>query len=129
MVSRILIIFSVVLFITSCSSKACKELILDAVKLHDTATHSGQTYYLYSRTTGWHEKVVFFELYEKSPTFNQCQHADIKPVFIRAFDDTPENSFIKQLILQPEKPEKIKIIYTTDENEGFSNVYDVKFTQ
>ncbi len=38
-------------------------------------------------------------------------------------------TYVKQIILQPDKPEKLKVTYTTDKNEDITSVYDVKFTR
>ncbi len=129
MVIKSILVLSILFFISSCSSKDCEELVLDSVKYHDTAIWFGKKYYLYSRTTGWQEKVVFFELYEQEPVFNKCMHSNIKPIFARAFDDTEDHPYIEKIIFQPDDEEKLKIIYTKDTNKGIANVYDVTFTR
>lgn len=129
MVTKSILIASTLVFISSCSEKGCEDLVLDTIKFHDTITTDERTYYLYSRTTGWQEKVVFFELYEKEPTFNKCTDSTIKPIFARAFDDTEEQPYIKNITLQPKRLEKLKITYTKNKEEGVANIYDVKFTR
>jgi hypothetical protein len=127
MVVRISILLTICLFIISCKQNDCKEPLIDTINYHDSTEKSGIKYYLYSRTTGFQEKVVFFELYNKKPVFDICKHSSIKPIFSRAFDESTEQPYVKELIFQPEHPENLRIIYTKDVNEGFKNVYDVKF--
>ena len=126
---KIIAVLLSLIIISACSSEGCKELVLDTVKYHDTATEFGKEYHLYSRTTGWQDKVIFFELYKAKPIFDECMHSNISPIYARPFDDNKDRPYIKELILSPNEPEKIKITYTTDINEGIANVYDVKFSQ
>ena len=128
MVKSIALLSLAILVLSACGKNDCDEVILDSVKFHDTTVYSESTYYLYSRTTGFHEKVVFFEVYDREPEFNKCRNANITPVFARAFDDSEEQPYLKELIFQPDSPEKLKIIYTKNKEEGFANVYDVKFS-
>jgi len=92
-----------------------------------------KTYYLYTRTIGWQEKTIYFELYDKKPEFDECTYQpDIANLYSIDYDDYPENperKHIEKMILQPDQPEKLKIIYTTDKTKGVENVYDVKFTR
>lgn len=127
-VKNIFILFALI-FLNACNPKGCEELALDTIKFHDTIMFDEKVYYLYSRTTGWQEKVGGFELYEQEPTFDKCTHSTIKPIFARAFDDAEEYPYIKNIIFQPNKSEKLSIIYTMNKSEGIANVYDVKFTR
>ncbi len=129
MVARRTSIILVVLFLAACSPKACDELFLDTINYHDSAIYSKHKYFLYSRTTGWHEKVVFFELYKENPVFDECRHSNINPIFAIDYSDYPEMQYVKEMILQPDQPEKLKIIYTKDKNKGVANIYDVKFAR
>lgn len=124
-----IIILSLLLILGACSSDACKELVLDSFKHQDTSVISGKEYYLYSRTTGFQEKVVFFELYEEKLIFDKCMEANINPIYARPFDESEDRPYIKELTLQPDQPEKLKITYTKNINEGVANVYDVKFSK
>jgi hypothetical protein len=129
MVIRISILLTICLLLVSCEQNDCKGPLIDTINFHDSTEKSGIKYYLYSRTTGFQEKVVFFELYNKKPLFDLCKHSSIKPIYSRAFEESNDQPYIKELIFQPEQPESLRIIYTKDVNEGFKNVYDVRFTQ
>jgi len=124
--TRTLIILFFV-FISACSTDTCDEMLIDSIHYHDSVMHSDQQYFLYSRTTGWHDKVVFFELYNEKPTFDQCSHSAKKPIFTIAYDDYPEMQYVKEIILQPNQTEKLNIIYTKEKSHGLVNVYDAKF--
>jgi len=122
--------------ITACGQNECGfgiHIAGDQLKLADTINDNNKTYYLYTRTTGWQEKTVFFELYDQKPEFDQCTYQpDIKKLYMVAYEDFPENperKYVKKMILQPDQSEKLKIIYTTDKTKGVENVYDVKFTR
>lgn len=129
MVIKKTIILSLLLILGACSSNGCEDLVLDSFKHQDKTIISGKEYHLYSRTTGFQEKVVFFELYEEKPTFDKCMQANLSPIYVRPFDDDEDHPYIKELILEPDKAEKLKIIYTKNINEGVANVYDVKLNQ
>ncbi|MBL1433712.1 MAG: hypothetical protein COB94_009785 [Gammaproteobacteria bacterium] len=122
--------------ITACGQNKCGfgiNIAADQLRLADTINDNNKTYYLYTRTTGWTDKTIFFELYDKEPEFDQCTfQPDIKKLYMVAYEDFPENperKYVKKMILQPDQSEKLKIIYTTDKTKGVENVYDVKFTR
>ncbi|PCH59480.1 MAG: hypothetical protein COC05_06785 [Gammaproteobacteria bacterium] len=122
--------------ITACDSNDCRfgfGVAADQLRLADTINNNNKTYYLYTRTTGWNDKIVFFELYDQKPEFDPCTYQpDIEYLYTIDYEDYPENpkrKHIEKMILQPDQPEKLKIIYTTDKTKGVENVYDVKFTR
>lgn len=95
----------------------------------DSVAMGDKQYFLFTRTKGWHDKVVFFELYEGKPEFDQCEKASFQALYTVDYDDYPEKKYVKALLLQPGQAEKLKITYTQNVEEGVANVYDVKFTQ
>jgi len=120
--------------ITACDPNDCHfDIAGDQLRLADTINDNNKTYYLYTRTTGWNDKIVFFELYDQKPEFDECTYQpDVAHLYLTHYEDFPENperKHIEKMILQPDQPEKLKIIYTTDKTKGVENVYDVKFTR
>jgi hypothetical protein len=119
--------------LVACDSSDCNlGMAADQLRLADTIEKNDKAYYLYTRTTGWNDKVVFFELYDEKPLFDKCTYeSNIKELYAIHFNSFPEDpvpQYVKEIILQPDQLEKLKIIYTKDKNEGIENVYDVKFT-
>ncbi len=117
------------LFLTSCGKNCDSEIASDQLKFADSIEINNKTYYLYTLTMGWNDKAVYFQLYNKQPTLNDCRKIDIKPIYEIVYDDYPESRYIKKMTLQPDNPEKLNIIYTPNKSEGIANVYDVKFTR
>lgn len=117
------------LLITACSNEGCKDPIIDDVRFADSIRYDNSDFYLYTRTTGWNDKAVYFELYAEKPTLDQCNQSEIKPIYDVVYDDYPEIRYVKQIHLQMGQPEKLNIVYTANKNEGIENVYDVKFTR
>lgn len=122
----ILALMTLLLF--GCQSDDC-DFVLDQIRYADKAEVDGETFYLYTRTVGWHNKVVFFELYNTEPSFDECLKTTIQPVYKIDYDDYPEHKYVKEMTLQLNEEDKLNIIYTTDKDEGIANVYDVKFTR
>ncbi len=116
-------------FLASCDKDCTFEISSDQLKFADVIEKNNNTYYLYTLTTGWNDKAVYFQLYKQKPILDQCKQSDVTPVYEIVHDDYPEIKYVKEIILQPDKPEKLKILYTTDKNEGIASVYDVKFTR
>lgn len=127
-----------ILLILSSSLGACNncefDIASDQLRPADTIDINNTTYYLYTRTIGWQEKTVFFELYKEEPTYDICtRKVTPKAIFGIHYDYFPndpnsEEKYVKEMILQPDQAEKLKIIYTKNKEEGTTNVYDVKFT-
>ncbi len=132
---KISIIVIFLLSLLSCDKNCSFDIASDQIRFADSIEVDAKTYYLYTRTSGWHEKVVFFELYDKEPTFDKCTYRPnvngLYGIHYDYFPDDPdsEEKYIKKMILQPDQPEKLKIIYTKDKNKGVANIYDVKFAR
>ena len=129
------ILFSMLLFLSACGSEDCFDIASDQLRFADSIVYDGKEYHLYTRTSGWQEKIVYFELYESKPTYNNCTYeTKPEPIFGIHYDyfsnDLDSNEkYVKEIILQPDQPEKLKITYTKNIDEGVANVYDVKFTR
>ncbi len=131
---RVSIIVIFLFSLVSCDKNCSFDIAGDQLRFADSIEKNSKTYYLYTRTTGWNDKVVFFELYDKEPIFDKCTYQpDKKAVYsihYDSFPDQPETiKYVKAMVLEPDQPEKLNITYTTDKNEGIENVYDVKFTR
>jgi hypothetical protein len=124
---KFLISLIVLVLSSGCSADDC-GFPLDQVRYADQIQVEEKNYYLYTRTKGWHNKVIFFELYDTEPDFDQCRQTKTNLIYRIDYDDYPIEQFVKELKLQLDQPEKLKITYTTDINQGIKNVYDVKFT-
>ncbi len=122
------ILLIIILLLFGCNSNDC-GFPLDQIRYADKTQYNGKIFYLYIRTTGWHNKVIFFELYDSEPTFDECRQTNANFIYKTDYDDYPEEKYVKEMILQPDQPEKLKITYTTNKDEGIANVYDVKFTR
>lgn len=115
--------------VVSCSKNCDIEIASDQLKFSDSMTINSTVYYLYTLTTGWNDKAVYFQLYDEKPKLNECKEINVKPLYEVVYDDFPEVQYVDQLLLKPEATEKLKIIYTKNKYEGISSVYDVKFTR
>ena len=115
------------LLLFACNSNDC-GFPLDQIRFADKAEADGEKFYLYTRTVGWQNKTIFFELYNTEPSFDECRQTKTNFLFKTPYDDYPEMQYVKEMILQPMQAEKLKIIYTQNIEEGVANVYDVKFT-
>jgi hypothetical protein len=124
---KFLLLSTILVLSSGCSADDC-GFPLDQVRYADQIQDEKKTYYLYTRTTGWHDKIVFFELYDIEPDFDKCRQTKTRPIYRIDYDDYPVEQYVKELKLQPDQSEKLKITYTTDVSEGIENVYDVKFT-
>jgi len=117
------------LTMAACSNQGCEEPIVDDVRLADSIVFENTEYYLYTRTTGWNDKAVYFELYDQKPSFSECSNSTVKPIYDVVYDDYPDVKYIKEINLQLDQAEKLNITYTAEKSEGVHNVYDVKFTR
>lgn len=94
--------------------------------LADSLERNGKTYFLYTRTTGFQEKQVFFELYDQQPIFDQCGVTETKEIFATDYD---HRRYVKTLVVRPDEPnydDRLQIIYTDDPRQGYRDVDDVK---
>ena len=119
---RIFLIVPLLIFIGGC--KEPNYITIPAVLLLDTAQYDGETYYLYSKTDGWHEKQTIFDLYKGEPEFNACKKASFKPVTRTPHD---HEKYVSKMIFQPTEINLIKVIFTSDKASGYANTDDVKF--
>ncbi len=82
-----LIIICTILFLSSCTKKDdC--FTADSVKLIQSFTIDGQKHSLYLRVSGFHEKEVFYEIYENDPAFDSCGRPDRSAVSVTHVDFT-----------------------------------------
>ena len=133
MFTKLITLILLISLISACDNCAF-GIASDQLRPADTIEMNNTTYYLYTRTVGWQEKTVFFELYAEEPVYDSCTD-NITPNAIFAIhydyfpnDPNSEEKYVKEIILQPDQAEKLKIIYTKNIEEGVANVYDVKFT-
>jgi|GEM_PF-3304817 len=124
----------VVLHLSACSSDSCFDFASDQLKLADSVVHKDQVYYLYVRTSGFQEKVIYFEIFDAIPTYDACTGKTTPNSLYGtsydffASDADSKGKYVKSINFQPNQLEKLKVIYTTDVNEGYKSVYDVKLT-
>jgi hypothetical protein len=127
---RLLFASILLLAIVGCDNNDCNfDIAEDQIRFADSIDKNGKTYYLYTRTVGFQEKTVFFELFDMKPKFDECEKSNIKPIYgvAYSYDDYPEKQYVKSLTLQPNQGEKLRIIYTKNKNEGMSDD-NVKFS-
>ncbi len=71
--------------LTSCSddadSNAPCPLTVDTVKVLQTKELNGTKYFLVKRITGWHDKVIVVQLFDKQPELGPCNEDIVMPVF------------------------------------------------
>jgi len=117
--------------LAGCQSTGCDGDALgqDQIRLLDSLQEGDKTWHLYTRTTGFQDKAVFFELYDAAPVFDQCERASIEPVYQIDYNDYPDKQHVKTITLQSDETEKLSIVYTKDQNEGFTDVHSVKFSR
>lgn len=76
-------------------------------------------YYLYLKISGWHDKVVFYELYDKKPVLDACNKANILP--IADIVVSPENGTASKLII---KDKQLFLNYTKEKTkELLENIF------
>lgn len=121
--------FIFLLIISSCNSSNC-SFVKNQVRFSDSVfiEETMQTYYLYTRVTGWQDKVTFFELYDSKPEFDECEKPNIRPVYSIDFNDYPVKQYVKSIIIQPKQVEKLRIIYTKNKLESM-NINALRFTK
>lgn len=73
----------------------------------------GVDHFLYLRSSGFNEKEHFYELYKRSPKFDECGKTDISPIS-EVHLDTSEGVIVKLVI----DKHKLKIIYSEEDNQG-----------
>ena len=76
-------------------------------------------HYLYLKISGWHDKVVFYELYDKKPVLDACNKANILP--IADIIVSPENGTASKLII---KDKQLFLNYTKEKTkELLENIF------
>ena len=55
-------------------------LILDQTSIIDEKKHEGVTYYLVKRISGWHDKTIIIELFDKKPSYDNCNRNKFPPI-------------------------------------------------
>ena len=100
-----------------------KCVTIPLVDLLDTTQHDGESYFLYSRTSGWHEKNTIFELYNAVPELDSCNNASIKPLAVLPHD---HDKYVKELVFQPQEPYPLRISFTSDISQGYADTLDVR---
>lgn len=107
----ILILFFSAL-VSACSSNSdC--FIADSVRIVSKAKKDGSGYFLVARTSGFSDKVTFFELYDTKPEFDSCGKTGSKMLDMKVIDD--QSGFIKKVKV---KNGKLEIEYTNDEEKS-----------
>ena len=70
--------------VSACSDRETKidecSITVDTVKIIDSKTIGGNTYYLVHRVSGWQDKVEILELYNEKPIFDHCSIASVDPI-------------------------------------------------
>lgn len=86
------------------------------IKSYDVNSHA---YFIYVRTSGFHEKEVFFELYDNVPVFDDCGKPDI-PIVSAVHVDSTQGTVSKLVI----NANNLKIVYKKGQIEdiGFDNI-------
>ena len=121
--------FLLFIILLNVNSSGCEHGdYIDFPKQVDVINDKDKTYYLYVRTVGFQEKTDYFELYEGEPKFDACNYSHENLLYEIYYDDYPKKQYVKSLSLDLDNPEKLKIIYTEDREQGFSSPYSVKFS-
>jgi hypothetical protein len=84
-----------------------------------TISIGGVHHFLFLRSSGFNEKEHFYELYKKSPMFDECGKTDIAPIS-EVHLDTSEGMLVKLVIDE----RKLKIIYSkkVSQDTDLSNI-------
>jgi hypothetical protein len=109
--SALIVIAAVALEGCSTAGSGCG--VADDVSIVDQANVSGQPYYLVARTSGSHDKVVFFELYGQEPRFDECGRSAADPISMEPYDGS--QGYLKSLTW---KGKQLEIVYTPNQQEA-----------
>lgn len=75
-IKRIIFLIFIVNILIACSQDPdC--FIADSIKLVTSIKIGSRDYLIYLRISGFHEKEIFYELYENKPTFDECKQSDV----------------------------------------------------
>ena len=93
--------------------------IADAISKVQSVTIKNKSYFLILRTSGFQDKVSFYELYENSPIFDVCGRANFNPVASVEIEASENPS---KLIIENQG---LKIIYSKNKatNTDLSNIF------
>ena len=83
--------------LASCDQNCGSEIASDQLRYADSIERNNKTYYLYTLTTGWHDKAVYIQLYNKKPILDKCKNSVIKPIYEIVYDDYPEKKYVKEI--------------------------------
>lgn len=118
MVTRYNFILLLCLIQASCfdANQQQECLTSDSVDVIDILSIKEQKYFLVYHTSGWHDKIESFEVYNTKPMFNDCGESLIQPLFGESIDNqdinnndqhvahiyfTPPNTFILDYAIGP----------------------------
>ncbi len=80
-IARALCVVIFVCLFTACGDQATEcPLTLDQTSIIDQKEVDGTTYYLVERISGWHEKTIIIQLFDKKPEFDKCNENIITPI-------------------------------------------------
>lgn len=91
----------------------------DSVKQIKSFDINSHAYFIYIRNSGFHQKEVFFELYDNVPVFDDCGKPDI-PIVSAVHVDSTQGTVSKLVI----NANNLKIVYKKNpiENISFDNI-------
>jgi len=61
-------------------SSSCPP-VLDTVKTLLEKTYAGNKYFLVERISGWHDKAIIIQLFDKPPVLGECNQDVVVPIF------------------------------------------------
>ena len=106
------IFFSIAFSVVSCSSdKDC--FVADNVTQVKIINIKGDDYFLYLRISGFHEKEVFYELYQQEPTFDLCGKSNVQTLSEAHIDST--EGAVASLVVEDLK---LRVMYTKENGNG-----------
>jgi len=114
---RVILLCLISVSLLSCSSdNDC--FIVDQVEQLRVIQIEKKDYFVYLKITGWHDKIVFYELYDQEPVFNQCGISETLPVSTMNVnpDLDPEKEKVSGLIINSRSKE-MTVIYSKDDSQ------------
>lgn len=78
---RVISILIFLCVIASCGNQNTEcQLTLEQTSIIDQKEFKGVTYYLVERISGWHEKTIIIQLFDKKPEFDKCNENVSTPI-------------------------------------------------
>ncbi len=78
---RAISIFIFLCVIASCGDQTTEcPLTIEQTSIIDQKEFKGVTYYLVERISGWHEKTIIIQLFDKKPEFDKCNENVSTPI-------------------------------------------------